>query len=280
MKVSIGTKYGDWATCTTGKGRFINRLIPELKELGAEIVEPGEKADIDLQLGKYVWEPNATKSIIRMGCPHFDDKDANKRKVAAIKYADAVIYQSEFARKWCDKLLTPAKKWAVINNGATPNPSTQQGYQKTFIASTRIWTKQKRLKEIVRAYKKAKTGILWIVGKVEKKHYATGVYYVGSLKDDKLIRYLKNADVMIHMCERDACPNSVVEAMMCGCRVITNEDAGTKELLTEKDIVIKHMGDLPKAMKTITPERLYPEKLDIKNVAKRYCSFFQEVLYG
>jgi len=280
MRVCTGTEYGDWETTNTGKGHFLNRLMFELRELGVIVVSPANKADIDLQLGKYVWEPMATKSIIRMGCPHFNDPASNKRKISAISFADAVIYQSKYAKKWCNKLLVPAKKSTVIHNGAVPNLTSGNGPEPVFLASTRIWNAKKRLKDIVKGFQKAGVGTLYIAGKVDKKIKAPNVIYTGTLTQDGLSSYYNRADVLIHMCERDCCPNSVVEAMMSGCRVITNADAGTPELLTEHDIVIDKMKELPNAIRSMKPNRMYPEWLDIKNVAKRYYEFFQEALDG
>ena len=280
MKLSTGTRYESWKTDHTGKGLFLKRLIPALEDLGVEVVAPAQEADIDLQLGKYVWEPKAKKSIIRMGCPHFNDPASNKRKTAAALFADAVIYQSEYAREACDKYLTKVKKSTVIHNGAPVTIGHPTNYRTIFIASTRVWNKKKRLKDIVRGFAKAKTGKLWIAGSVEKRIDADNVYYLGLLSPDQLNRYYRASDVMIHLCEKDCCPNSVVEAMMCGCRVITNEDAGTKELLTENDMVVKSVRDLPKAIHKVKLSREYPEKLDIKNVARKYLAFFEEVLNG
>lgn len=279
MRVSTGVEYREWSTRHTGKGKFILRLIPALKDLGIEIVRPGERAEIDLQLGKYIWEPNADKSIIRMGCPHFNDPSPNKRKTAAIRMADGVVYQSAFARKHCDKLLCKAEKSVVINNGAPPNVG-YHAYNETpiFIAATRIWNRVKNLDTIVKGFKKAGIGTLWVVGRTEKRVKVPNVKYFGLVSDDQLMRLYRAADVMIHLCTRDACPNSVVEAMVSGCRVITNEDAGTKELLTDKDIIIHKDSELSSAIERIKPERMYPEKLDIKNVALRYVDFFNEVL--
>lgn len=280
MRISIGTEYGKWTTSHTGKGLFINRLIPELRDLGADIVKPAEKAEIDLQLGKYVWKPDAKVSVIRMGCPHFNDPKPNERKAKAVKKCDAVIYQSEYAKKWCDKLLGKAKRSVVINNGATPDIRQNSTKEKIFIACTRIWNKKKKLNHIVKAFREAygDSSKLWIFGKAEKKYKFPNVHYKGSVSQDELKSYYLCADVMVHLCERDACSNSVVEAMCHGCRVITNYDAGTKELLTDKDIVIGDYSELPRAMRKIQPERMYPEKLDIKNVAKRYYEFFEGLL--
>ena len=155
MRISIGTEYGKWSTSHTGKGLFINRLIPELRELGADIVAPAEKAEIDLQLGKYVWKPNAVKSVIRMGCPHFNDPKPNERKTKAVKKCDAVIYQSAYAKKWCDKLLGEAKRSVVINNGAVPSIKPVMNGEKVFIACTRIWNKKKKLGHIVKSFRDA-----------------------------------------------------------------------------------------------------------------------------
>lgn len=280
MRISTGTKYKDWSTSHTGKGLFINRLIPALKDLGAEVVPPAHEADIDLQLGKYVWEPKAKKSIIRMGCPHFNDPIPNKRKTMAVLFADAVVYQSEYARKACDKHLAKAKKSTVIHNGAPVTVAYPEKHKPVFIAATRVWNKKKHLKDIVRGFAKAKIGKLWIAGSVDKRIEARDVRYLGLLSPDQLNRYYRVSDVMIHLCEKDACPNSVVEALMCGCRVITNEDAGTKELLTENDVVIQSAKDLPRAIHEVKLSREYPEKLDIKNVAREYLAFFEEVLNG
>jgi len=310
MKVCITNQYKSWSSSKTGKGFFIQRLTLALKSLGVEVTtNPDDKVDINLSIGKDVYKPvNAKKRVLRLGPAHIGKyhKKLNAPKVKALNSADGVIYQSEFGKKMCDRFLGKAKcKTAIIFNGANPEDYEISYYKETynFLASTRTWTKQKRLKDVLKAYKYANisNSILNVAGEVEKnlvKKYkdTPGVNFLGRLNQKKLSTYLSEADVLVSIVWLDCMPNSVCEALVSGCKVITNSEGGTAEIAP--DMVVKEslwdmkitdrenppsldylkLGNLMKdSISMVAPKRSH---VYIDTIAKQYKDFFEEVLNG
>jgi len=321
MKACIATKYKDWSCEHTGKGLFLNRLIPALKELGVEIVKPGQPADINLAVGKNVWESTAKKNVIRLGDAHKEKghKKLNKRKWKAVKEADGVIYQSRYSKKLCRTFIgKPSCPEAVISNGADPKEFDVKPYKSktkyNFLASARVWTPQKRLKQIVEAFIKADVSdsSLWIVGKNQNFQYDIGkrinVQGIGPVDSKTLASLYKLCNALIDITWLSACPNSVVEALVAGCPVISGNDGGIYELgFSNKGFPFKYscirsdeIWDMKKPVDLSSPPKFYQkglafnikdmgytakprftyESLHISNIAKQYLEFFKEVLGG
>jgi len=97
--VCITNKRGEWDTSNTGKGKFISRLIPALKKLGVKVItNPSKKTDIDLQISRLHYKPNAKKLILREG-PFRIDSSLNYKKLGkriwdSVKKADGIIHTS------------------------------------------------------------------------------------------------------------------------------------------------------------------------------------------
>ena len=309
MKVCITNQYKSWDASKTGKGFFIQRLIPALEKLGVEVTtSPGDKVDINLSIGKNVYDPvNATKKVLRLGPAHIGKthKKGNEPKVKALRSADGVIYQSEFGKRMCDKFLGKAKcKTQVIYNGVEPvglQPHYKTPY--SFLASTRKWTKQKRLKDILKAYQHAAIpeSVLYVAGEVERKLLkkfkgTPGVWFLGCLEQKALTEYLLKCQTLISVVWLDCMPNSVCEALVSGCRVITNSTGGTAEIAP--DMVVKEKPWTPKVTDNDHPPKLdtialanlmidsvkmpLPKSshVHIDTIAQQYKEFFEEVLRG
>lgn len=301
MKVCLQYKSGP----KTGKGHFALRLAGELKNQGIKIVDNKSNADIDLQFGKRSYDPNAKKSILRLGPAHIDLNQEyptlNRPKWKSAKQSDGVIYQSTFSKKICHRFLgKPKGKEIVIFNGA-PNLYLE-GTHNNIVASTRKWIPQKRLKHITKAFISADTNVkLYITGNtLGQKVYHDRIIYTGILDQKELHKLYANCKALVHIVYVDACPNSVVEAKMAGLKVISTDQAGTKEILDDNDIIIKDKTynlrpvnlskppkpDINKLAKMIEKCASEPyvysqcDHLNIKNIAAQYISFFEEVLSG
>lgn len=310
MKICIATKHKNWSCEHTGKGKFLTRLAKALRRQDCEIVSPDVEADINIAVGKNQWKPNAKKNILRLGPAHFE-KEPNKRKHKAMKTADGVVYQSSFSKKFCHAFIgRPSCPERVIFNGADPKEfftkTMSLSFKHNFLASTRVWTNQKRLRYIKRAFVEAevKDSCLWICGDSEEKgdHYYRNtnqmVKYKGLVDEETLKLLYAHCDAMIHIVHLDACPNSVVECLVAGTPVICSNQGGTKELVGNYGIVLetdpvydfKPVKRLPKGFNTaglsaaIKHVANYgidmdpPDYLHIDIVAKKYLEFFEEVL--
>lgn len=302
MLIRISNKYGTWDNAITGKGFFAKRLISAIKRLGIDVITDTEPpVDVDLQFGKYTYAPNARKSVVRMGPVYVgkNNHEANSPKKKAITRADAVIYQSKFCKKMADAFIGESKnKNTIIYNGA--EPSEYRAKPKTgasFVASTRVWTPQKRLKDIVRSFLRADIpdSILTILGTVEKEYKGNNVFYPGVISWPA-VEYLTNFvyDVMVSIVWLDAMPNSVCEGLVAGCNVITTSASGTAEIAP--DLVLKEPPwdfkqtnkDKPPKIdrnalaelmrKSVKAPKPKTEHVNINTIAKQYVSFFEELL--
>ena len=314
MKVQIVTSKGSWSCATTGKGRFIQRLIPALSRLGVEITEdPEDTADISLGIGKWMYTPKAKKLVVRMGPAHFDKsqdyKSLNKRKIRAIKHSDGVIYQSEWCRKVGRKFMVPHKNETVIFNGAPILEHRQFPDNPVFIAATRKWIPQKRLKNFIEAYFAAhvENSVLFVFGEhgLNKKQEfidsrPTGkVIFVGQTTPEVLHNHMREATALLHPVYLDAAPNVVVEALACGLPIVCGNQGGTSEIVKTNGITCLdkkwdfkpiNLNKPPKldidmwarAIKEVAAGFcvLDNSHIDINNIAKQYAKFFQDILNG
>lgn len=245
MKVLITNHHKSWKNVKTGKGYFIRRLITEFAKTGIDVTtDPSCEVDIHLGIGKFEHYAKCKKRILRLGdCHKALDENyrlLNKRKIIALNKADGVIYQSKYSQKLCDAFLGEAKcPTIIIFNGANPNEFDVEPYKSpykyNFLASARVWTKQKRLRYIEEAFWLANipNSCLWICGDLKKgwergEHNA--ITRLGIVDQSILASLYKLCDAMIDITWLSACPNNVVESLVAGCPVISSNDGGIHEL--------------------------------------------------
>ncbi len=294
---------------TSGKGKFQDRLALELHKQGVSVTRDiNDSVDVALHVGRMRFKTNSKKNVLRVGPACIDSskdyKAINKAKWKSVKQADGIIYQSDFSRKVYRKFVgKPDIPETIISNGASPEFYANlepicSPYKYNFLAAQRKWIPQARLKDIVRSFQEAgiENSALWIAGETQKKYKGKGVYYVGLFEDEVLGRYYRMCDALIHMVWLDVAPNSVVEALVAGCPVISGDQGGTIELtgwgITDREYdfkpvnlnkpprvnVIALQGVLRLAIKKEPLENT--ERVDISNIAREYLSFFERVLGG
>ena len=65
------------------------------------------------------------------------------------------------------------------------------------------------------------------------------IHYLGNLNQEQLISLYKKTNFFIHLAWLDHCPNVVVDARSCGCKIICSSTGGTKEIAGEDAIIIQ-----------------------------------------
>jgi glycosyltransferase involved in cell wall biosynthesis len=327
MKICFTNKHKSWTTAQTGKGKFVQRLLPELEKLGVDVTtNPKDKVDIDIQITKMIyWPKNATKRIVRIGPSHYDTNmdyaGHNKESKSYIKKCHGIIYQSKFAKKECYNLITkPEKKHeAVIWNGASPEyykgiKPRESKFKYNFLASTREWVWEKRLKDIIKAFKMADIpdSALWVLGRIwdkpkrfppaqKKLKPEKNIFFVGECNDATIGCFYRSCNALIHTVYIDAQPNSIAEAICAGLPVVCTDQGGQAEVVDEctAGLVVKdkpwdfrpinrrklpevNRKALSEAMREVlvSPIREWidSEAVDIKTIAKQYKEFFEKVL--
>lgn len=315
MKIHISTVSG-----SCGRGYFFDRLSRALVELGENVTRnPRESSDVSLQ-AIFVYSNNAKYTVLRLDGVHHnvlkDYKRVNTSIVErGVKNADAIVYQSEFSRKMCNKYLGKFEgRTTVIYNGADPKfyekvKSARSKTKHSILASAR-WRPHKRLKHIVESFLLAdmKKTTLFIAGdtsgcgmtqrKLQKIFFHPNIEYLGNLPHNSLAPYLKVVDSFVHLCWFDNCPNGVVEAIVAGVPVITNNVGGTHEIVKpsggfvlpiddEYDLEPCRLYEPPEVDKHLVIEamkkcclrtiKVDSSHVNINNIAKQYRDFFRKV---
>lgn len=324
MKIRFTNKYGNWNTAHTGKGKFAQRLIDEWQRTGVEVTQDvNEPVDIDLQIQRFVYEPrHANKIVLRVGPAEYDtntDYEArNKEMRHCQKRAHGIIYQSQFAEKAHRSLvLDHHKAFTIIHNGADPRfyetlePWATE-FSVNFLASTREWVWEKRLTDLIEAFKVANVpdSCLWILGEtweapkrfppfqkgIEKRLAANNIRFMGGFDDAGIGRFYRMATCMLHAVYIDACPNAVAEAVCAGCNVLATNVGGQTELVNtivpcdppwdfkprnrrrvpalDIPLFAAYMSAMPA---TCLAQPKYGG-VDIRNVASAYVDFFRSLL--
>ena len=311
MIIHVNKNY--FARGKTGKGKFVGRLVRAWREMGIEVREDSKvKADIALHIGRMNYESWAKRHVLRAGPAIIDTnrdwRKANHMKAKSVKKVDAIVYQSKYSKKIYHKLVYKLDKpETIIFNGADLREFDVEPfdtrYEYNFLASTRLWLKQKRLKQIIKAFEEVKidNSCLIICGDVQglerKYKKSANVFFKGPADSVTLARFYKTCDVAVHLTYVDACPNSVVEAQVAGLPVICTDQGGTKEVL-RNGIVLKDFpfdykpvnlkkppivktDQIVKAINNVIKGN-YQKKdvsdLYIQNIAKQYIDFFKGLL--
>jgi len=274
MKIAI-----QYEKNSTGKSKFIQRLIPALERNGVEIVT--SKPDLTLGLSYWKKKPKGRK-VIRIDGIHLekDKKYDWRRKMIkhTIKTSDGVIYQTKFAYDMVTKILgVRGKKEFIIYNGANPEDykvePMDSEYPKNVIVSGRYVSSKvrphKRMREMIRIaenyIKKHSDVCFWFCGKIrEERKSKEQIKYVGDVSEKLLRRYLVMADVMVSICWFSWCDNAVVEALAAGTPVISGNIGGNAEIVKEYGAI------LPLDSKPIKPtlQKNSPPPIDTELVEK------------
>lgn len=302
-----------------GKSLFCNRLAKVFTKSGIEVVDGKEPADVSINVISLKHKNSKVKILRLDGVWHDTAKNyrqKNKALKESLEKADGVIYQSEFAKRMCDKYLgKPKCPTEVIYNGAdisyfkTIEP-TQLKYKYNFIAFSK-WRPHKRLRDIIHSFLDAdiKDSQLLIAGplsksgmhdsEINKLSIYPNIQFLGNLTQDELIPIIKGCNASIHLCWFDACPNSVVESLCCNVPVICNNVGGTPELIKltyggiicnvdkEYDMNPVDLYNPPKIDRSIISKafvdvieneiNMVNKRIDILNTAIEYFNFIVEV---
>lgn len=242
MRLFVDYKYNQ-----TGKGKFLLLLTRELAKQGVEIVASHRKADVALAVttmnGKYCCPVVLRVDGIRLK-KRKSDIWYNKQVKNAIKKADAVIFQSEFARKYIRKKLkvTPRRE-AVVYNGAKASdfavaPMESDGVKIVLLCGH--WgggrpRKHKNLAamlDIAAAHTAMRGDVLYVVaGDTTPKANNERILYIGHLTGEALHRWYATASVMLNLATLDWCPNATIEAIVARVPVVCYAGTGVGEIV-------------------------------------------------
>lgn len=179
--------------------------------------------------------------------------------------ADRIIFQSEWAKDYVgwwleDNGIAITDKSDIVYNGVDVelfndrNAELKKKDRYLYVQFNR--DENKRTPEAFyifhQAHRKNKNSELWIVGQFspELQQYNfdffanENVRYLGIIDDQaQMAATMKNCQYLLFPAYADAAPNTVLEAVSCGCEIVgVNDIGGTKEMLALKGRSIEQMA--------------------------------------
>jgi len=311
----IRVLFPDISNPTSGRSFFLNALAEELPNHGVEVVYGDAEHDISLHPIR-LWRKTKKPKILRIdGVYHntaIDWKAKNENIKDSAHKSDGIICQSKFSKIMAMMYLEiPECKTKVIFNGVKIEENKYDysfDCKLPFMAISR-WRPHKRLTDIIESFLLANLNEsqLLIFGDISKSDCDIYKYknnnkivYAGTITDrDKLKSYYHYAIASIHLCWFDSCPNSVVEALSCGCPVITNNVGGTCELVAPSGGIVCNIDKpydyfpvdlyhpnpidrniVAEAIINVSKNKpgIKNNHIDIKVIAKQYKEYFDEFI--
>jgi len=289
---------------TSGPNHFGNKLKKYLEQNGHTFVFD---RSFDIQLS-FIQKNNSIANIPlvqRLDGIYFNS-DFNYRMqnspiLNTYQQADGVVFQTQFNKDLIFNYFGPHKNSTIIRNGADleyisnirplKNSFTQNHDNIWCCASS--WRPHKRLKENIDYFLQhasSRDGLI-VAGQVNKIDMVDDkrVYYIGNLNINDLISVYKASDYFIHLAWLDHCPNVVVDARACGCKIICSSSGGTKEVAGEDAILIQEEEWDFRPVKLYSPPPMsfesktlntHSSNIDMKFVAKQYSNFLGRIYEG
>lgn len=297
----------------TGPNTFAERLARCLFEAGHEVVDEGPQADVSLVFIEPTGQRLAQKVVQRLDGVWFKPQDFATKNVgikACYDSAAAVIFQSQFDRRFAERHWGTKLSRAVIGNGIDVAPvkeitipkllEMRAAYDKIYVCSSN-WHPQKRLKSNVLLFKHLlkqhpNSCLIVLGGQPDHVSASPHVFYSGQVGPEVYLQVYAAADWMLHLAWADHCPNVVVEALSQGTPVACSEVGGTKELVGSyghvfkerepydlelydyddpPDLDVMQVDDLPDRR---TLDMTTVADLDIRHVAQRYVEVFTSLV--
>lgn len=269
----------------SGPNSFSKGLFRKLSELkNIELVNNIQSADIEFSL---IESPisRIIPRITRLDGIYFntsqDFKNLNSNIKKTYKESDSVVFQSEFNKRLISKWFGHHDSGSIILNGAdldriskiqAADLSNTFGDREIWSCAS-SWRPHKRLRDNIRYFieKSEKDTVLLIAGKgVTKEDFAgydslvnNRIFYLGHLPWNSLISLYKSSSTFLHLSFLDHCPNVVVDASSCGCKIVCSSAGGTKEIHSSEKIIVEDIEW------DYSPIDLYnPPPLDFNSIKK------------
>jgi len=207
----------------------------------------------------------------------------DRKVLKLLNMADLAIFQSEYQYQVFKKAGYQGKSFRIIHNGADPefwveNPlnNSSNNNRELRIVSSSVSTRAIKRYDIIAQFSVLPGVEVTHIGNWPKKVPQQNVKLAGLLPKTELKKIMVQSHYFLHPATRDACPNSILEALNAGLPVIYNPQPGSSHELVQDSGIALNEGDLEH---TIAQAR---EQIDIlrANVLKRRESFRIELVAG
>ena len=245
----------------SGPNTFSRGLFKNLSDHhGVELSNVVEESDIEFSLIESPIERTIPR-ITRLDGIYFNTSQdfnlLNKNIKRTYENSDSVVFQSNFNKMLISEWFGEHNLGKVILNGANTDQiknipvaqMTEALANKKIWSCASSWRPHKRLRDNIRYFveKSEKDTILLIAGKGITKEDFEGyeslvnkrIFYVGHIPWNSLVSMYKASDTFIHLSFLDHCPNVVVDAAACGCKIVCASSGGTSEIHALEKIVVQ-----------------------------------------
>lgn len=227
----------------SGKHNFAIRLAGAFERLGVSVTD--KKPHINLVFLDGI--KKGCKNIYRLDGVLMNTSINYKKKNAillkAMKQCEGIVYQNEFCKQASDVFIKKFSNSVIINNGASkPDGISPYGNRKPYVLTLSRWRPHKRLKDTVNGFLLSdlhKTHNLIVLGDPDYKVDNESIIYAGIQKSDSVWKYILGADFVVHLAYVDWCPNSVVESLVCGKKVLHSSVGGTKYVVKGNGVSVE-----------------------------------------
>ena len=298
-----------------GPNCFALKLLGALKKMGHGKADEVGSADAHLA---FICQktPNSKIPVIqRIDGIYYstvmDNVKLNSTILESYNKVDEIIIQTNFDRDVITNTFGDRDNITVIHNGAdldlietiVPLQKKEIDRFNNIYVSAARWKGRmnKRIGENIRCFMEHSNAddgmvILGNISDIERhiikkaKIKNKNILSWGHIDWHESLALFKRAKYFIHLAFTDHCPNVVVDARGCGCRIICNSCAGTEEIAGPDSIVIEDMDwDRKTLIDYRNPPPLdfskqrkgrFDHTIDIKVIAERYVRVIQKAIDG
>jgi len=247
-----------------GPAIFRSRLIESLNKIEdiEVVIDEKKKFDVGLEFIRRDLKYSQPYILRASSCYYLYKYKLwnNKPIFKAIKESAYTIFQSNYAYKLCDRVLSLKdrgaikKDYSIIYNGVDidyiNSIKLEEGIKPGSFFSCARWDSNKRPVSMIKGFLEADTGRhLYIVGgegvniwgrelgkKYRKNKY---IHFLGEKTNEETISIMKACDYQLHLAFVDICPNVVLEGMACGLNVLCTNLGGTPEIVGKNGVILE-----------------------------------------
>jgi len=233
---------------------------------------------------------------------NFDCNRMNANIKRTYEQTTGVVFQTNFNKELIFNWFGPHDNYRIINNGADllfiNDLEESQTIKDRFKNFDNVWSCAahwhifKRLEDNIKYFLNYSDENDCLVVAGHAPDYQTDhprIFYVGNLATNELLTLFKISKYFIHLAYLDHCPNVVIDARACGCKIICSSSGGTKEIAGEDAIVIDEpqwdysfldIKKPPQIDYNKTCNIALNSDLSMVKAAKKYYNFFKDVASG
>jgi O-antigen ligase len=203
-------------------------------------------------------------------------KAKHERLRALNAHADITVFQSEFVRERAFPVLNPGRHSVILNGGDAR--AFRPGSAAGALVGHVTWSVagKKRLDVLFEAIRANPDKRFLLVGRHSESEqpFASlpNAELIGRRPRFMLPYYLRRMGALFFPSEDDPCPNTVVEAMLCGVPVCYAESGGTAELVRDCGLPLARFQELWTNRLEYRRRCLARTDLDFAGVAERYLA--------